>query len=172
MNATFVVENRVGGSGTIGAGYVARAEPDGHTLLVNSIADVMNLHYVRAPYDILKDFSAIGMIVQGPPMVLLVHPNTPFKSVADLVAYAKMNPGKLNFASAGPGTPASVATSQLNRDAGIEIVDVPYRGSVATAVAVVSGEVQASFVFYGTAREMAKEGKVRALASTSRVPGS
>jgi tripartite-type tricarboxylate transporter receptor subunit TctC len=167
LGAPFVVENRVGGSGTIGAAHVARSEPDGYTILVNSIADVTNLHYLPTPYDILKDFTEIGMIIEGPPLVLVVNPGVPYKSVSELVAFAKASPGKLNFASSGPGTPPAIALAQLKADAALDILDVPYRGSAPATLAVVSGEVQAGFVFQGTARQLSDESKVRTLASTA-----
>ncbi|MCC6776812.1 MAG: tripartite tricarboxylate transporter substrate binding protein [Hyphomicrobiales bacterium] len=167
LGVPFVVENRVGGSGTIGAAHVARAEPDGYTILVNSIADVTNLHYVQVPYDILNDFTEIGMIVEGPPLVLVVNPSVPYKSVQELVERAKSSPGKLSFSSSGPGTPPAIALAQLKADAALDILDVPYRGSIPATLAVVAGEVQAGFVFQGGARPLANEGKLRALASTA-----
>jgi tripartite-type tricarboxylate transporter receptor subunit TctC len=167
LGVPFIVENRVGGAGTIGAAKVARSKPDGYTILVNSIADVTNLHYVPVPYDILKDFTEIGMIIEGPPLVLVVNPAVPQKSVSELIAFAKANPGKLNFSSSGPGTPPAIALAQLKVDADVDIVDVPYRGSVPATLAVVSGEVQAGFVFQGTARQLADAGKLRTLALTA-----
>jgi tripartite-type tricarboxylate transporter receptor subunit TctC len=167
LGVAFVVENRVGGSGTIGAAHVARAEPDGYTLLVNSIADVTNLHYVSVPYDIINDFTEIGMIIEGPPLVLVMNPSVPHKSVQELVAFAKANPGKLSFSSSGPGTPPGIALAQLKADAAVDILDVPYRGSVPATLAVVSGEVLGGFVFQGSARPLANDGKLRTLASTA-----
>jgi tripartite-type tricarboxylate transporter receptor subunit TctC len=167
LGASFIVENRVGGAGTIGAAYVARSEPDGYTLLVNSIADVTNLHYVQVPYDVLKDFTEIGMIIEGPPLVLVVNPSVQQKSVSELVGFARLNPGKLNFSTSGPGTPPAIALAQLNAEAKVDITDVPYRGSLPATLGVVAGEVQGGFVFQGTARELANDGKLRTLASTS-----
>jgi tripartite-type tricarboxylate transporter receptor subunit TctC len=162
--ASFVVENRPGASGVTGGTFVVRAEPDGYTLLVNALADVQNLHYIPVPYDPIKDFSLIGLIVDGPPLVLIANANLPYKSVADLVADAKANPSKVSFATSGPATSPAIAVTQLNHLNGTKIVDVPYRGSAPAAVAVVTGEVQAAFVFYSSAKTLADDGKVRALA--------
>jgi tripartite-type tricarboxylate transporter receptor subunit TctC len=167
LGQTFVVENRVGGSGTIGGSYVARAAPDGYTLLVNAGADTTNPHYMQLTYDPIKDFSPIGMIAEGPPLVLIVSPSSPYKSVQELVAGARANPGKLSFGSSGRGTSPSIAVSQLKFMANIDVIDVPYRGATQALVGVMSGEVQASFGFQSTAKVPADEGKVRALAITS-----
>jgi tripartite-type tricarboxylate transporter receptor subunit TctC len=97
IGASIVVENKTGGSGVIGASHVWRSEPDGYTLLVNALADVQNLHYIAVPYNALTDFVPIGMVADGPPLVLIVNGKLPYKSVADLVADAKANPTKVNF---------------------------------------------------------------------------
>jgi tripartite-type tricarboxylate transporter receptor subunit TctC len=162
-----VVENRPGGSGTIGANQVLRAAPDGYTLLVTATGDVVRLHYISVPYDILTDFAPIGMIAEGPPMVLLVKPSLPIKNVQELIAYARANPGKLNFGSSGPGTGPATAIIQLNVMAKTEIVDVPFRGASQAVLSVVSGNIDGGFVYLGNAKPLADEGKVRALAVTS-----
>ncbi len=167
IGQSIVVENRPGASGVIGATYVWRAKPDGYTLLVNALADVQNLHYLSVPYDPVKDFTLIGMITDGPPLVLIVNVKLPYKSVADLIADAKANPTKVSFATSGPATSPAIAVTQLNTLAGTKIVDVPYRGSALAAAAVVTGEVQAAFVFYSNARPLHDDGRVRALAVAS-----
>ena len=166
IGQSIVVENRPGASGVTGATTVLRAEPDGYTLLVNALADVQNLHYLSVPYDPIKDFALIGMITDGPPLVLIVNANLPYRSVADLVADAKANPTKVSFGTSGPATSPAISVSQLNALAKTSIVDVPYRGS-APAAAVVTGEVQGAFVFYSNARPLHEDGKVRALAVAS-----
>jgi tripartite-type tricarboxylate transporter receptor subunit TctC len=167
LGQTIVVENRVGGSGIIGASHVARAQPDGYTLLVNAGADVTNLHYMPVPYDVLNDFTPIGMIADGPPLILIVNPNVPYKTVGDLVAGARANPGKLSFGSSGVGASPSIAIAQFNAMSKAAVVDVPYRGVGQAAVAVVGGEIQGAFAFQSNAKPLADEGKVRALASTN-----
>jgi tripartite-type tricarboxylate transporter receptor subunit TctC len=166
MKASFVVENRVGASGTVGASYVARSAPDGYTLLVTAPADVTNLHFMTLPYDILSDFTHIGMIVEGPPLILIVTPSLPYKSVKDLVDDARANPGKLSFGSSGPASGPSIAIAQFQSMAHIKIVDVPYRGVAQAALGVVGGEIPAAFTYQNSAKPLADDGKVRALAST------
>jgi tripartite-type tricarboxylate transporter receptor subunit TctC len=147
-----------------GATSVWRAEPDGYTLLVNALADVQNLHYIPVPYNAVTDFALIGQITEGPPLVLIVNANLPYKSVAELVADAKANPNKVSFGTSGPASSPVIAVTQLNALAGTKIVDVPYRGSGQAAVAVVTGEIQGAFVFYSNAKPLSDDGKVRALA--------
>src|SRR5499433_3240006 len=167
IGQSIVVENRPGASGVAGATTVLRAEPDGYTLLVNALADVQNLNYLSVPYDPIKDFALIGMVVDGPPLVLIVNANLPYRSVADLVADAKANPTKISFGTSGPATSPAISVSQLNALAKTTIVEVPYRGSGPAAAAVVTGEVQGAFVFYSNARPLHEEGRVRALAVAS-----
>jgi tripartite-type tricarboxylate transporter receptor subunit TctC len=167
LGQTVVVENKTGASGTVGGAYVARAAPDGYTLLVNAPADVTNPHFMQVPYNALKDFSPIGMIVKGPPLALVVNPSLPYRTLQDLIADARAKPGKLSFGSSGLGTSPSIAIRQLQSAGKIDVVDVPYRGVSLAVLGVIAGEIQASFVFLGSAKPAADEGKVRALALTS-----
>jgi tripartite-type tricarboxylate transporter receptor subunit TctC len=167
LNQSVVVDNRPGGSGTIGASYVQRAAPDGYTLLVNATGDVIRPHYMTVPYDIVNDFAPIGVIAQGPPMVLVVNPASPFKSVADLAAHARANPDKLNFGSSGPATGPATAILQFNASAKASLVDVPYRGASQAALAVVAGTIDGAFAYANTVKALIAEGKLRALAVTS-----
>lgn len=164
IGQSVVVENRTGASGVVGATSVLRAEPDGYTLLVNAVADAQNLHYINVPYSAVNDFEMIGMIADGPPLVLMVPNSTPYKSVADIVADAKVNPKKVSFASSGPATSPAIAIAQLNALAKTDIVDVPYRGSGAAAQALLTGEVQGSFIFMSTARQYSDDKRARAIA--------
>ncbi len=165
MGQNVVVDNKPGGSGVIGGSYAARAEPDGYTLLANSLADTQNLHYIPVPYSAVNDFAMIGMIVEGPPLVLIVNAALPYRSLAELIADAKANPKKVSFGTSGPATSPAIALTQLNSLAGTEIVGVPYRGSgeAARSVAAV-GEIQGTFAFYSQAKPLADDGKLRALA--------
>jgi tripartite-type tricarboxylate transporter receptor subunit TctC len=167
IGQSIVVENRPGASGVTGATTVLRAEPDGYTILVNALADVQNLHYLSVPYDPIKDFALIGMVVDGPPLVLVVNAALPYKSVAELVADARANPNKISFGTSGPATSPAIAVTQVNALANTSIVGVPYRGSGAAAVGVASGEVQGAFIFYSNAKPLSDDGKVRALAVAS-----
>lgn len=164
IGASIVVENKTGASGVVGATHVWRAEPDGYTLLVNALADVQNLHYIKVPYNAITDFSLIGKITDGPPLVLIVNASLPYKSLHDLIADAKSTPNKVSFGTSGPATSPAISLTQLNHAAGTKIVDVPYRGSGEAASAVVTGAVQATFTFYTAAKPLADGGKVRALA--------
>src|SRR5690242_16100113 len=159
-----VVENKPGASGVIGGQYVVRAQPDGYTLLVAGISEVQNLFYIHVPYSVPTDLAAVGKIADGPPLVLAVPGNSPFKSFADLIASAKQSPGKLNLATTGPATSPAVAVTQLNALAGIESVSVPYNGSGPAAAAVAGGQVQAGFVWLPSVAGMLAGGQVRLLA--------
>ena len=171
MNASFIIENRVGASGTVGAGFVARSTPDGYTLLVNAPADVTNLHYMNLNYNILTDFTQVGMILEGPPLVLMANPSSPYKSVKDLVDDARANPGKLSFGSYGPASGPSIAIAQFLSMASIKIVEVPYRGVAQAALAVVTGEVAVAIAYQISVKPLVDDGKVRALASTAAKRG-
>ena len=167
IGSPVVVENKAGASGVLGATHVWRAEPDGYTLLVNALADVQNLHYIPVPYNAITDFALIGKITDGPPLVLIVNANLPYKTLAELIADAKANPTKVSFGTSGPATSPVIALTQLNSIAGTKIVDVPYRGSGQAAGAVATGEVQGGFAFYSSAKPLAEGGKVRALGVSS-----
>lgn len=164
IGQSVVVENRTGASGVVGATSVLRAQPDGHTLLVNALADTQNLHYINVPYNAVTDFDLIGKIADGPPLVLMVPNSTSYTSVAEIIADAKANPKKVSFASSGPATSPAIAISQLNALAKTDIADVPYRGSGAAAQALLTGEVQGSFVFMSTARQYHDDKRARAVA--------
>ena len=159
-----VIENKAGASGVTGAQSVLKSEPDGYTLLVNALADSQNLHYINVPYSAVNDFIPVGLIADGPPLVLMVANNTTYKSVAEIIADAKSDPKKVSFASSGPATSPSIAISQLNALGRSQIADVPYRGSGPAAQAVIAGEVQGSFVFMATALQMHQGKSARAIA--------
>jgi tripartite-type tricarboxylate transporter receptor subunit TctC len=165
IGQSIVVENRPGGSGSVGGAYAVRAAPDGYTLFANSIADAQNLWFLPVPYNAIDDFSMIGMIVEGPPLVLIVDAGLPYRSLAELVADAKAHPGKLSFGTSGPATSPAMALAQLNSLAKTEIAGVPYRGSGEAARNVSGGGgVQGAFAFYAQAKPLADAGNVRALA--------
>ncbi len=162
-----IMDNRPGASGNIGAELVAKAPPDGYALLINSINYVINPGLIRPPFDPIKDFAPVSLIASGPPLVLAVHPSMPVKSVKELVALAKARPGELNFANSGIGTSPHLAGELLRYMTGINIVQVPYRGSVQSIYAVIGGEVAVTFPNLTVAQPHMKTGKLRALAVTS-----
>ena len=164
LGGSIVVENKTGASGVVGATHVWRAEPDGYTLLVNALADVQNLHYIKVPYNAIDDFTMIGKITDGPPLVLIVKADLPYKTLKELIEDAKSNPNKISFGTSGPATSPAISMTQLNHAAGTKIVDVPYRGSGEAAAAVVTGAVQGTFTFYTAAKPLTDGGKVRPLA--------
>jgi tripartite-type tricarboxylate transporter receptor subunit TctC len=160
-----VIENRTGGSGVIGATYAARAVPDGYTLFANSVADTQNLHYLPITYSPIDDFAQIGWIVDGPPLVLIVNAQVPVKTLAELIADAKANPGKYSFGTSGPASSPGLTVVQFNSMADIKITAVPYRGSGDAAAAVAGGAaVQGAFTFFSQAKPLVDTGKVRVLA--------
>jgi tripartite-type tricarboxylate transporter receptor subunit TctC len=164
LGQNVVVENKTGGTGTIGVAYVARSAPDGYTLLANSLSDAQNLHFMPLPYDTVADFAEIGWIVDGPPVVLVIEGSLPYKTLAEFVAGAKPNPDKISFGTSGPASSPAMAVAQLNKAAGTSIVPVPYRGSGEAARAVVTGAIQGVFTFYSQAKPLVDDGKLRALA--------
>jgi tripartite-type tricarboxylate transporter receptor subunit TctC len=164
IGQTIVVENKPGGSGTLGGAYAARAAPDGYTLFANSIADAQNLYFLPVPYNAIDDFAMIGMIVEGPPLVLIIDAELQYRSLTELLTDAKTNPNKISFGTSGPATSPAMALAQLNALAKTEIAGVPYAGSGEAARNVSPSGVQGAFAFYAQAKPLADGGKVRALA--------
>jgi tripartite-type tricarboxylate transporter receptor subunit TctC len=167
IGQTIIVENKPGGSGTLGGAYAVRAEPDGYTLFANSIADTQNLYFIPVPYNAIDDFAMIGMIVEGPPLVLIIDAALPYNSLAELLADAKANPNKISFGTSGPATSPAMALAQLNALGKTEIAGVPYAGSGEAARNVSASGVQGAFAFFAQAKPLADSGKVRALAIAS-----
>ena len=167
IGQSVIVENKPGGSGTLGGAYAARATPDGYTLFANSIADTQNLYFIPVPYNAIDDFAMIGMIVEGPPLVLIIDAALPYKSLDELLADARANPNKISFGTSGPATSPAMALAQLNDLAKTQIAGVPYAGSGEAARNVSPSGVQGAFAFYAQAKPLADGGKVRALAIAS-----
>jgi tripartite-type tricarboxylate transporter receptor subunit TctC len=159
-----VIENKTGGSGVVGAAYAARATPDGYTLFANSLADTQNLHYLPVNYSPVDDFAMIGWIVDGPPLVLAINANLPYKTLAELLTDAKANPGKYSFGTSGPASSPGLTLAQLNAAAQIQITAVPYRGSGDSVAAAASGAIQGAFTFFSQAKPLVDGGKVRPIA--------
>jgi tripartite-type tricarboxylate transporter receptor subunit TctC len=162
-----VVENRAGASGMIGAELVSKAQPDGYTLLVNpSIHVILPSLVPKMAYDAIKDFTHITLLVSVP-LFLVVNNNLPVRNVRDLVAYAKANPGKLNFASASSGSSSQLAGEQFKLLAGVDMQHIPYKGSTPALTDVMGGQVHMMFDSTPSAMPFVKSGKLRALAVTT-----
>jgi len=164
-----VVENKAGAQGSIGAEAVARSEPDGYTLFVTaaSIFVLNPLLYKKLPYDPVRDFRMLALITDLP-VVMEVHPSVPAKTVVEFVAYAKQNPGKLNFGSAGTGGTIHLAGEMFKQMAGVDIVHVPYKGAGPALTDLLSGNIQLMFDTLGTALPPVKSGMLRPLGVSSR----
>jgi tripartite-type tricarboxylate transporter receptor subunit TctC len=168
LGTAVIVENKGGAGGSIGIETVVRSPADGYTLLLHSGAVAMEPVVKKsASYDVRKDLAPITTVVVGP-FAVLVNPSVPAKSVAELIAYAKANPGKLNFGTPGPGTSVHLATELFKAMAGIDIVHVPYKGAAPALTAITSGEIQIVIDPLATAKTFAASGRVRALAVTTR----
>jgi tripartite-type tricarboxylate transporter receptor subunit TctC len=140
-----VVENKSGANGNIGTDAAAKAAPDGYTLLMGGNSPLaLNVGLYKLPYDPVKDFAPISRVATQPNL-LAAHPKVPVKSVAQLIEYAKANPGKLAYGSAGNGSPQHLAAELLKRMAGIDLVHVPYKGAAPNAAALLAGEVAIAF---------------------------
>ncbi len=167
MGQPFVVENRSGAAGNIGASFVAKASPDGYTIIIATITLATNpALYKNLDFDATKDFVPITLIA-GIPHVLVVNPSLPVKSVKDLIAFAKKGPGKLNYASAGIGSPFHIAAELFKQVAGVNIVHIPYKGGGPAVQAVMGGQVQLAFANLVAVSPLVKSGQLRALAITS-----
>jgi tripartite-type tricarboxylate transporter receptor subunit TctC len=163
----FVVENRAGSGTTLGAGFVARAAPDGYTIMLgtsSTYAIAPNV-YKKVPFDTVKDFAPIALVAEVP-FVLVVNPALPVKSVAELVALVRAKPGAMSYASAGIGTQHHVNAELLKTLTGIAMTHVPYRGGGPALQDVIAGHVPIYFGDVSTVMPLARSGKVRALALT------
>jgi tripartite-type tricarboxylate transporter receptor subunit TctC len=166
LGQSVIVDNRAGGGGNPGIGAVARATPDGYTLLLSSTAIAVNpALYKNLPYDPIKDFAPICELVNAP-NVLFVRADSGIKTVAELVKRAKAEPGKLNYSSPGPGTKSHLTAEQLKLRAGVDIVHIPYRGGGPATMAVLEGTVHVGSVALAPVEPLIKEGKFIALAVT------
>jgi tripartite-type tricarboxylate transporter receptor subunit TctC len=167
LSQQFVIENRPGGGSNIGTEVVAHALPDGYTLLVFNAAPLINASlYDRLNYNFLRDIAPVASINRMP-LVLSVNPSVPAKTFPEFIAYAKANPGKINMASAGNGTPPHVAGELFKMMAGVDLLHVPYRGGGPALIDLLSGQVQVMFTIMLSSIEYIRAGKLRALAVTT-----
>lgn len=162
-----VIENKPGAGGVIGADLVAKALPDGHTVLFDASAFVVNGALRKLPYDPLKDFTPVSLAVSAP-QILVVSPQSPFKTLAELAAVAKKSPGKLTYASAGAGTASHLAAELMADQAAIDLLHVPYKGGAPALTDVMSGSVDCYFGNAASTQQHVTGGKLRALAVSSR----
>jgi len=168
LHQSFVVENRPGAGTTIGTEVVAKAAPDGYTLLVVSGTQTVNeTLYAKKAYHLMQDLMPVAPIVDSD-LVLVVNPSVPAKDLAELIALAKAKPGTLNFGSSGPGSNYHMAAELLKNLTGIDIVHVPYKGSSGMRTDILSGQIQLLFDSVPTMAPLIKEGKVRALGTSGR----
>ena len=161
-----VMDTRPGASGNIGAEIVARANPDGYTLLINSFNYVANPGAMLLPFDPIRDFAPISMVADGIPLVLVVGSTAPYKSVQDLIAQAKVRQGQLNFATAGRGTSSHLSLLMVQQVTGARMNQVPYKGSSQAIGALVAGEIAAAIPYLNVVMPLLKAGRLRGLAVT------
>ncbi len=169
LGQSFVVENKTGAGMVVGTAYVAKAAPDGYTLLMglNGNLSVNPSLYAKLPYDPVADFRPVAMLAEYP-FLVTVNNDLPVKSVKELIAYLKANPGKVDFASAGNGTGQQLSAELFKIMTGTEMSHVAYRGAQQAYQDVISGRVPVFFDNMSTAMSLAQGGKVRALAVTSK----
>ncbi len=163
-----VVDNRAGAGGTVGSDIVAKANPDGHTLLLGNVSTLaITPHlYRNLPYDPLRDFAPITLITTST-NVLVIHPSVPARSIKEFVVLAKANPRGFSYGSTGSGTTPHLAGEMFKTMAGVEMVHVPYKGSAPALADLLGGQVQVMFGTLATSTPLIRSGKLRALGVTS-----
>lgn len=167
LGQAIVIENKGGAAGNIGTELAAKATPDGYTFLFTLSSHTINpAVYDKLPFDAEKDFVGVSLVASLP-QIITAHPSQPFSDLAGLVAFAKANPGKINFASVGNGSPSHIAGELLKSKAGIDMVHVPYKGGGPAVTAALGGEVQVMFVSIPPALQQVKAGKLKALGVTT-----
>jgi tripartite-type tricarboxylate transporter receptor subunit TctC len=165
-----IIENKAGAQGAIGAEAVARSEPDGYTLFVTaaSIIVLNPMLYKKLSYDPVRDFRMLALVTDLP-VVMEIHPSVPAKNVAEFVAYARQNPGKISFGSAGTGGTIHLAGEMFKQIAGVDMVHVPYKGAGPALTDLLSGNIQVMFDSLSTALPPVKSGLLRAIGVSSEV---
>lgn len=171
LGQQFVIDNRGGAAGSIGADVVAKSPADGYTIMVHSTTHLGNAHIYgkKLAYDTLKDFTGVGML-SAQPGVLTVHPSLPVKTTREFIALAKSRPGQINYSSSGNGSAPHLQMALLISMTGININHVPYKGGAPQVTALMAGETQASFATVGTVINHIRNGKLRPLGLGSTKP--
>ena len=169
LKATIVVDNHGGAGGSIAADVVAKSPPDGLTMMVGTVGThaINPSLYARLPYDAVRDFTPLALIAHGP-VAIVVNPSQPMRSLADLVALARRIPGKLNYGTAGVGTPGHLTAEIFRAASGIDIQHVPYKGGAPAMTDLIGGQIQILFEPLQSALSNIQGGKVRALALSSK----
>src|SRR5215813_6126471 len=169
LKSTVVVENRAGAGGGVGTGAVAKSSPDGHTLLMGTVGThaINPALYKALPYDPMRDFVPIALVAVAP-VAIVVHPGQPVRTLADLVALAKSAPGKLDYGSAGVGTPGHLTGEMFKAAAGIDIQHVPYKGSAPAVTDLIAGQIKIMFDPLQSVLSNVQGGRLRALAVSSK----
>lgn len=168
LGQTIVIDNRGGGGGIVATASVAKAEPDGYTLLFAQTSHAANPSLIASlPYDSEKDFTPVALLADHPG-VIVANIDKPYRSLAEFIAYAKANPGKVVYASAGTGTWPHLTMELLSRQAGLKMVHVPYKGAAPSRVDLLTGRIDLKVEAYATTRAYIKEGKMRAIAVTGK----
>ncbi len=167
LGQPIIIDNRGGAAGNIGTDLAAKSAPDGYTFLFTLSSHTINpVVYDKLPFDVEKDFVGVTMVASLP-QIITANPSAPFSDLQGMVAYAKANPGKLNFASVGNGSPSHIAGELLKLKTGIDMVHVPYKGGGPAVAANLGGEVQVMIVSIPPALQHVKAGKLRALGVTT-----
>ena len=167
LGQSVIVENKPGANGNLATDFVRRAPPDGYTLFYTSIGHVTNpLIYKDAKYDPVKDFTPIGQVLAGPNL-LVVPPNSRFKSVKELIDYGRANPGKINFASSGIGSSLHLSGELFKQLSGVDMVHIPYKGAGSLMPHLMSGQVDLAFPNLPTGIKLVEQGQLRALGVTT-----
>jgi tripartite-type tricarboxylate transporter receptor subunit TctC len=172
LGQQFIVENRVGAGSTLGTAAAVRAAPDGYTLLAVFDSHATNPHlFKQLDYNTVTDLAPISLLVRGP-LVLVVNPGVPAKTLPELVQLAKAKPAALNFASVGPGSPARLLMELLKLEARVEVTNVPYKGAGGAITDLIAGHVDAMFPTVSTAAPHVRSKRLRAIAVTSEKPSA
>lgn len=169
MGQTFIVENRPGATGIVGTGVVAKAAPDGYTLLFNTASHASNkLLFAKLPYDPVADFAPVSMIARNV-LCIAVHPSLPVKTLGEFLRYAKAKPGTLSYGTPGLGTPHQLAGELLKQRAGIDMVHIPYKGGGPAVADLLGGQIMVSMAAVASVAQYMRSAQVRVLAVTDQV---